>query len=156
MKTQAENYHEKHEAFLTKAFDLKPSEVNLVDTMALSVMYETAKNNPALVGDLYRALKTYEAKIKNKYAGQHVQVIYLEDGDLVLDFNESKFFIEGAEEEIKNQIHWKLMNADWDQNFKYEEDKEEAVLEAAVEELARFDLIDYATDNLDRWEFDND
>jgi hypothetical protein len=156
MKTKT-TYNEKFEAWRSKSFDLKPSEANATKLLSLSLLFEAAKNDPTKVSELHAAIILHDKQRFKDYPDKKVSsCVYLEEGDLVLDFGQSMFFIEDAEAEIKDKIYWGLWGADWDRKFSSEDDRKEACQEAAKEELARFDLIDYATSNLSRWEVSND
>jgi len=126
----------------------------------IKALYNKTKESldPEFIVQLYKELVAY-----NKSSNDTIQKIYpnsivskncyFEDGDLVLALSyDIMFFIEGAEDEVKQLLTER--NRKWIDcsDYKYEDDWLEAVDEGVKIDLADFDTYDYMTDNLNRWE----
>jgi hypothetical protein len=146
MKTAIEDYNTKFEAWRQETFDLKPSEVRTTKLFSLSVFYETAKNNPdniELQADFYRAIKAYDNSNRTAQSQYKSSCISFdnEDKDMIINFGDTMFFIEDARQEIEDRLFDEL---------------DSRLL--AKEQIANkdFDFVDYAVENLNRWEVIND
>ena len=109
-------------------------------TDKISYFYEKAKNNPALEGHLYKAIKS-----------NGKGCVYLEDDDLIINCD-TIYFIENVKEEIHSLIVKEHLSDGWDREFKYEDDELEATDLLIKEQLVNFDFIDFAVSNVSRWE----
>jgi hypothetical protein len=140
MKTTIEDYNTKFDSWRKKAFDLKDSEVELTKLLSLSLVYEQVKKNPDLAKEFYRAIRAAKC-VSFDNNNEH----------LIIDFGDTKYFIEDAEFEIWNKIYFKIWYSD-ETNFKFEEDKKDYCYFTTKEQLSDFDLAHYAVENLNRWE----
>ena len=123
----------------------------------LNVYVETAKINSALEKNLFDAIKTYDRLARESEPNRRIgSCVFLQGDDLLITFPTRIFFIEDVKEEIEELVKKEHLSGGWDEKFKYEEDEIEATEKLVKEQLPNFDFIDFAVDNLHRWEEQED